>query len=371
MAEMTPRQRVLTALARGTPDRVPWMENDVEETLQVRLMARLTGKADYTPPEFCRALGLDAFGYHFPPAGQAMAGQSLQSTESFHSSYYYPTRVTFDFVPPWIAEMGSDPETGRAYVERGLLTSEESIDLFDQFLPDPEHPARYERVQKWIAEYRQEFAVFARLRLGAASVLESMGLDAFAYALCDNPGLVHEVHRRFSEWSARVVRHLNELDFDFFWVNDDVAVNKGPLMSPAVFREFFLPHMRTVAREIRKPWIYHSDGNLFPLLDDLLTLGMWAIHPIQPAAMDLARMKREYGDRVCLVGNIDLDYTLTRGAPAEVDAEVRDRIAIAGPNGGYIVSSANSLTDYCLEENVLAMAEAVRRWGKYPLSSEY
>ncbi len=266
-----------------------------------------------------------------------------------------------------MTDMGNDEATGRAYIKKGLLDSRQALELFDQFLPDPDHPARYERVAQWLKQYKQDFAVFARIRLGAASTLESMGLDVFGYMLYDDPDLIHEVHSRFSAWSARVVKHLNELDFDFLWANDDVAGNNGPFMSPRVLREFLLPHMKTVAQEIKKPWIFHSDGNLFPLLPDLLTLGMNAIHPIQPVAMDIGRMKREYGDRVAIAGNIDLDYTLTLGTPEEVDAEVRQRIATAGPGGGYMVTSANSLTNYCKTENVLAMARAIEKYGKYPL----
>ncbi len=358
---MTPRERVLAALNRQVPDRVPWVENDIEESLQVRLM----GKAEYTPPELCEKLGLDGFGYHFPFKGQAVAGQALQAGESYKDSYYYPQKVTFDFFPPWIAEMGSDPSTGRTYVKKGLLTSRDSLELFEEFLPDPDHPARYEQVQKWLEEYRGDYAVFARIRLGAASTIESMGLEQFAYALMDDPGLVHEVHRRFSEWTARVVEHLNQMDFDFLWANDDIAGNLGPFMSPADFREYFIPHMKVAADAIEKPWVYHSDGNLFPVLPDLLTLGMNAVHPIQPAAMDIEKMKAEYGEQACIVGNIDLDYTLTRGTPDEVDAEVKRRIEVVGRGGGYIISSANSLPDYCKEENVWAMSEAIKKYGLY------
>lgn len=71
--------------------------------------------------------------------------------------------------------------------------------------------------------------------------------------------------------------------------------------------------------------------------------------------------------KVCILGNIDLDYTLTLGTPEEVDKEVKERIATTGSGGGYIVTSANSLTDYCKTENVLAMARAIKKYGRYPL----
>jgi uroporphyrinogen decarboxylase len=366
--EMTPRERVLAFLNHEIPDRVPWVEAGIDLGLQVQIM----GSPEFEPAELCRRLGLDGFGGGFlksvetPENSGIVDGQTTWATEDF-GSYYYPASISFDFVPPWIAEMGIGEETGRSYVKQGLLTSRESLALFQRFLPDPDHPARYERVARWIEQYREEFAVFARIRLGTASTLESMGIDVFGYMLYDDPGLVHEIHGRFSDWTIRVLRHLNELDFDFYWVADDVAGNNGPFMSPKAFREFILPYMRSAAREIKKPWIYHSDGDISPLLPDLLTLGMNAVHPIQPSAMDIERVKREYGDRVGIVGNIDLDYTLTRGTPEGVDAEVKRRIAAVAPGGGYMVSSANSLTDYCKVENVMAMARAVARYGKYPI----
>jgi uroporphyrinogen decarboxylase len=116
--------------------------------------------------------------------------------------------------------------------------------------------------------------------------------------------------------------------------------------------------------------VYHSDGNLFPVLDNVLALGMDAIHPVQPSAMDIGRLKEQYGARVAIVGNIDLDYTLTRGTPEETREEVRDRIARVGRGGGYIVSSANSLTDYVKPENVRAMGQAIGEFGWYKAAAE-
>lgn len=365
--DMKPRERVLAALKRGIPDRVPWLEISIDETLQIRIM----GRADFTPGELCAKLGMDGFGYRFPIGGEATAGPVMMHAGSgFKERYYYPQKVTFDFSPPFIAEMGSTPETGRAFVRRGLLTSEDSLRLFDEYLPDPDHPARYEQVAKWIARYKGDYAVFARIRLGSSSMLESIGLMEFAYKVYDQPDFVKEVHRRFSEWSARVVEHLNRMDFDFYVTGDDLADSKSPWMSPEMFQEFFLPYQRIVVRAMKKPWVHHSDGNLLVILDDLLSLGMCGIHPIQPRAMDINRVKETYGNRVCILGNIDLDYTLTLGTPEDVEEEVRERIAHVGQGGGYIITSANSLPDYCKAENILAMARAIKKYGMYPLERD-
>jgi uroporphyrinogen-III decarboxylase len=352
----------MTALGRGQPDMVPWVEGGIEEEAQIRIMG---GRTDFTPGELCRALGMDGFGYHFPASGKAKATQAHQAATSAKDSWYYPANVTFQFVPPWIARMGVDASTGRTYVKEGLLTSRDSLALFDEFLPDPNHQARYDRVAEWIVRYREDYAVFAGIRLGTASTLESMGLEAFSIALFEDPDLVKEVHRRFSEWSAEVVENINKLDVDFIWAYDDHADTRAPWVSPAMYEEFIQPYQKIVTDRIRKPWVFHSDGNVLPILDNLLKLGMNGLHPIQPSAMDISLIKQKYGDKVCLIGNIDLDYTLTLGTEEEVEREVRDRIERIGEGGGYIISSANSITNYCKPENIRAMARAVRQYRRY------
>lgn len=362
MSPMTPRQRVLTALRHGIPDRIPWVENAIDEPMQIQLM----GGTGFTPAQLCRTLGMDGFGGTFPITGIGRDGKPLKPSQGLIDSYYHPDKVNFDFFNTYITETVSDATPGRSFLSRRLLDSEDSLKLFSDFQPDPNHPARYERVADWIRTYREDFAVFARLDLGTGATIQSMGLEQFSYALSDNPSLVHAIHQRFSSWAAQTIHHLNQMDFDFLWVMDDLAWNQTPFFSVEVFREFCLPYMTEVAKAIKKPWVFHSDGNILPFLDDLVKLGMDAIHPIQPGAMDISHVKKAYGHLLCLVGNIDLGFTLTRGTPADVDAEVKKTIGIAGAGGGYIISSAMTLTDYCRIENIMAMAEAVRKYGAYP-----
>ena len=128
-----------------------------------------------------------------------------------------------------------------------------------------------------------------------------------------------------------------------------------------------LSHFRRVAEKVTIPWIVHSDGNVVPLLEDLMSLGIAGLHPNEKGAMDIRRMKREHGDRLCLLGNVDLNI-LGQGTPDDVDQEVHDLIRDVGPGGGYIVTSGNTLAGYLRPENVLAMTNAVQRYGHYPLA---
>ena len=131
--------------------------------------------------------------------------------------------------------------------------------------------------------------------------------------------------------------------------------------------EFAKKKMKMVADAIKLPWAFHSDGNLTIVMEDLLSLGMNCVNPFEPPVMDIKVAKEKWGDRICLWGNIDLVQTLPYGTVEEVEAEVRQRIREAGPGGGYICASANSLTGFCKIENIFAMTNAVKKFGPYPL----
>jgi uroporphyrinogen decarboxylase len=241
-------------------------------------------------------------------------------------------------------------------------------DLNRMIFPDPDDPELFRAAEGLIAQNQGRFAVGASLRTGISAAHMSMGVDGISYALTDDPGLVDTVLGRYADWAIAIVRRLRDMGVDYVWTFDDMAYKSGSLFSPRTFRSVFMPHMRRVADAIRAerlPWILHSDGDLTHLLDDLLDLGINGLHPIEPGAMDIGMLKQKIGDRVCLVGNIDLDYTLTQGTPAEVEAEVRERIATVGPGGGYMISSANSITFYCKLENVRTMIAAIRMYAGY------
>ena len=135
-----------------------------------------------------------------------------------------------------------------------------------------------------------------------------------------------------------------------------------------MFRDFVVPRHRRVAERISIPWILHSDGDVMPYLEDLLALGISGLHPNEKGAMDIRAMKREYGGRVCLLGNVDLNI-LGMGTPEDVEQEVRGLIRDVGRGGGYIVTSGNTLAGYLRPENVLALTKAVQKYGRYPLSA--
>ncbi|MBS7634071.1 hypothetical protein KEJ34_01015 [Candidatus Bathyarchaeota archaeon] len=102
------------------------------------------------------------------------------------------------------------------------------------------------------------------------------------------------------------------------------------------------------------PAVLHSDGNVTPLMEDIVKMGFDGLQSLQPNA-DIVAVKRAWGDRICLMGNLDLDYLLTLGTPREVEAEVKKLISSVAPGGGFILSTTNVLTRYVPPENALTI----------------
>jgi hypothetical protein len=353
MAEMTSRERVIMALRHGIPDRVPYMELIVDEAFGLRLLGRppapepppmsgsgpitvaFFGGHSYEPTELADALDLDGFCMSIQP------------------QIYFETRVS----------------EGQTYVTGGRIKQRADLAIVD--LPDPDDEGSYEPARQFLARYRpSNRAIGCFINLGSDPVVLSMGWDNFSYALYDDPELVEELLDIYTGWYARAVRHICRLGFDFVWAGDDIAFKTGPMISPQVFRRLFLPYWRRVADAISLPWIFHSDGNFLPLLDDLLALGMNALNPIEPDAIDIRALRRRVGAGVTLVGNIDINL-LSMGTPEEVAERTRQTIADVAGEGAFILSSSNSIPGYCQVANVRAMVEACRRYGHYPIEATH
>jgi uroporphyrinogen decarboxylase len=126
--------------------------------------------------------------------------------------------------------------------------------------------------------------------------------------------------------------------------------------------------MNRVAHAKEKLVVYHSDGALQAVMEDIIACGFDGLNPLEPKAMDINEIKARYGSRISLLGNIDLGYTLTRGTPEEVREEVRQRICDLAPGGGYAVASSNSIPEYVPLANYNALREATMEFGRYPIS---
>ena len=198
-----------------------------------------------------------------------------------------------------------------------------------------------------------------------------MGYEKFSLAFVDQPDLIAAIFKRVAETQLAVFERIVELDhIGAMWYGDDMAFTEGLMVSPQALRQHVFPYLKEMGNICKRkdlPFILHSDGNLWSIMDDFLDIGFNAIHPIEPKAMELAELKAKLGDRLCFLGAVDLGEVLTRGTPAIVDAAVRECIRIAAPGGGYAVGSSNSVTYWVPMENYEAMLRAARKYGSYPI----
>jgi uroporphyrinogen-III decarboxylase len=255
-------------------------------------------------------------------------------------------------------------QDGRLFYGKGMIQTE--ADLASLELPDPYDDSLYTDAEEFIRQ-KEEYAAWFVTRIGIFPTMLSMGIEGFCIAMYESRPLIEAVLERYYDWMAVVAERVCQMGFDVFVSTDDLAFKTGPFLSPAMFRDLVMPHHQRVAEKITIPWILHSDGDVMPYLEDLLSLGITGLHPNEKGAMDIRAMKREYGDRICVLGNVDLNI-LGLGTPEDVEQEVRDLIRDVGPGGGYIVTSGNTLAGYLKPENVLALSDSVIKYGHYPLS---
>ncbi len=332
----------MAAFHREEPDRVPFCELAVDRAMAQKLLGWEEVAAETSAT-------LKKNPYTVAEAKQIASFLGLDN-------------ITFILRAPIYSQL-QEGKDGRAFSGEGMIKTEEDLSLVE--LPDPYSDALYAEAEEFV-KHKDEYALAFVTRIGMVQTMLGMGMENFGLALYDHRELVEKLLDIYFDWMAVVAERICQMGFDFFWTTDDFAFKSGLLFSPNVFRELMVPRYRKVLEKVTIPWVLHSDGNIGEAVDMLLDLGVTAIHPIEKGAMDIRAMKRDYGDRLCLIGNVDLNI-LGMGTLDEVDAEVRELIRDLGPGGGYILSSGNSLASYLRPECIIAMSKALKKYGPYPI----
>jgi uroporphyrinogen decarboxylase len=339
MSAMTSPERVAAALRRQVPDRVPVLEFIIDEAVWRRAAP---GAADMA--EAMDRLGFDGVG----------CGASFRTVETHaDGSYVDEWGVTYKPGPEAVAHPLAGPVASLADAEAYRA-------------PDPDAPHRLGRLPELVSRYRGRRAICFHHRAAFMWSAYLRGIDNLLADFLVEPDLAALLLDKVLAANMRVVQNAIRAGAEVIILGDDYAHNTAPLVSPAVFREFIAPRLARMVALIREEGAFcikHSDGHLYPILEELVATGPHGLNPIEPVAgMTLAEAKARVGDRVCLVGNIDCAHLLPHGSEEEVRQAVRRAIADAGP-GGYILSSSNSIHSSCRPENVLAMLAAAREFG--------
>ena len=196
-----------------------------------------------------------------------------------------------------------------------------------------------------------------------------MPFDTFLIKVFEEPETVKALVKMSVDVNLQMAKEAVKRGIKIAYTGDDYAYNSGPIISPAKFRELFYPELKRVVTGYKELGLYvikHTDGNIMPILDMIIDSGFDCIDPIDPiAGMDLKQMKLDYGDRICLKGNVDCATTLSFKNEAETIAETKKCLDNAKAGGGYILSSSNSIHSAVKPANYLAMLDTLKNFGKY------
>jgi uroporphyrinogen decarboxylase len=202
------------------------------------------------------------------------------------------------------------------------------------------------------------------------SASQGLGMTYYAKMLHKNPRFIKEIHDVIAQFTADCYMSYMDAGAEVFIESGDLAYKTGPMMSPKKFNELLLPAYKKITDTVHdrgKKIVLHTDGQVTPLLDFVVNCGFDGLQSLEPTAgVDLALVKKKVGDKLCLMGNIDVAHDLVYGTKKEVYDAVKYAIKTAGPGGGFIVSPAN-MHPAVKVPNLRWMVEATKKYGEYPL----
>ncbi|MCS7264651.1 MAG: uroporphyrinogen decarboxylase family protein [Armatimonadetes bacterium] len=361
---MTNYERFMKALLRkGEPDRVPLWELIVNEPT-------LSAWGAKSLEEFVEMEDLDGItvfeDMKLEPMGRA------EQKELFWRGRTILTGTREIVRDEWGIVWGIT-DFGIPYPIDGPI--KEPADLKTYNPPDPDANHRLQSLREAVKRFKGKRAIVFLTHDGfefphyLRGGMENLLLDYY-----ENPRLAHELAEMVIDYKVRLMRRAIREGADVVVSGDDYANQHGTVMSPQHFREFVLPYLNrsiNASHDEGVPFIKHTDGNIWAILDDVVQAGIDALDPIEPAAgMDIGKVKAKYGDRIAVIGNVDCSFVLTYGTVEEVEEAVKETIAKASPSGGHILASSNSIHPAVNPENYKAMVEATRKYGRYPIDPE-
>jgi len=342
MAQLTSAERVMRVLRREEPDRIPHFEWIIDRKVREAICPGCTME------EFTVRMGLDA----------------ILTAPDIKKEQISPKR----FRNEWGVVLETTAEEHGVAVEGPIHTLD---DLRKYTPPDPHAPGRYESLQRIVKRYKGKLAIGVHLNDVFSIPRYLAGFETLMVALMEEPDLVRGLVELSVEMNLAMAKEVARCGADFVFTGDDYAATERPFMSPKAFREFFYLGLKRVIagfHEVGLPVIKHTDGNIRPLLDMILDSGIDCLDPIDPlAGMDIGWMKERYSDRIALKGNVDCAHTLTFGSEQKVVEETREVMRKAAAGGGLILSSSNSIHSSVKPGNYLAMWNAIRMYGQYPI----
>ncbi len=328
-------------------------------------------------PEFAERLknDLDLKGkaLHNPHGGgntyeleRALGEDLLLTSVGWANSYYQDQdSYTDEWGIGWKSVPYDTPYGAGRYTEIARHPLADDGALSSYHAPDPERPELYEEAARVLKLYKDEYWITG---VTVTTIFEcAWALRGYEKLLTDfalNPDLADCILELPYRFHLAAAKRLVQMGVDMVWIGDDVGQQQGMLISPRHWRRYLKPRMANFIAELKQinPAVkvaYHSDGNIEAIIPELIEIGLDVLNPVQPACMDPAKLKEQYGDRLCFWGSIDEQHTLPFGTPDEVREEVLRRLRTIGRQGGVILGPTHHVQLDTPMENFWAMVDTI------------
>ncbi|MCD6120721.1 MAG: hypothetical protein J7K04_02640 [Spirochaetales bacterium] len=362
---MNGKERILAALNIQVPDKVPVWIHAINETAVVNIGKLIAEDVPDAKPvnllsmeEMQKLLEilfiihekLEIDGFTALGLSELMGVKNIDNTR---------------FIDQWGTTWARSPH-GIAYMVQPSVESPENLNRYT--VPDI-HDNEGFMVKLAANRFGNEKAVFFLMRGTFVRSWRIRGMQNLMLDMLERPDFVHELAEMVTEYNMKICRIAAESGADVLIVEDDIASRESTLISPAHFDAFVAPYNKRVldyAHKLGLKVVRHSDGNLWSILDRLIDMGYDGLNPLEEdAGMSLKKVKDYCGDRICLAGNIDCGELLCNGSEKSVEEAVISAINDAGPGGGYILCSSNSIHPGVNPHNFIAMVNAAKKYGGY------
>jgi uroporphyrinogen decarboxylase len=335
-------------------------------------------------PEFAARLkqemGLSDADFHNPHGGgntyvieRALDEDMLLTSVGWANSYYATETYSpggQTYTDEWGVTWRNSPyqtKFGRGFyteMVRHPLADEAAMASYRP--PDPHRPELYTEAERVIKSYQDEYWIVG---VTVTTIFETAwALRGYEQTLMDfvlDPDLIETLFDIPFNYHLTAAKKLVELGVDMIWTGDDIGAQNMMLISPETWRKHLKPRMAAFISTLKSinPNVkvaYHSDGNILPIIPELIEIGLDVLNPIQPRSMDPVEIKRQFGHKLCFWGSIDEQYTLPYGSPVEVEAEVITRLKTIGKNGGLILGPTHHVQLDTPLENFWAMIKTIQ-----------
>lgn len=386
---LTPRERVLTAMNFEEPDRVPIILG-VSNSTGLKMAPYRGIKALMGQP-----LTREKYLHDWPELGSAALDEA--TLRRLHTD----ARGVHDLEPEQIRARNRSRPPGSPYIDSWGTRSTKMADgiwfpsihplaeastieeLEAHSWPDMDDPTRVAHVREAARKLAEDgrYAVMGTpwLLFPFERAFAMQGMDTFLLNLTLNREFAEALLKKNAEMCKQLMGHFLDQAgeyLDIITIGDDLGTQDSLMISPKMYREILKPiHADFIAfikERTEAKVFFHTDGDVFPLIDDFIEIGVDILNPIQTSAgkmSNLEELKEQFGRRIVLCGGIDTQRILPQGTVESVREEVRRVIRILGPGGGYMASSVHTVMDDVPAENVLAMVDAVEEFGRYPLDA--